>query len=851
MIKVTNLTKVYKSKYKFNTRALNNINFSLDEKGLVFIIGKSGSGKSTLLNLLGGLDDVTSGSVEVFNNSIHEFKEKQLYDYRSSMIGFIFQDFHLLEDLTVEENILLSLELKKENTKELVNEVLKQVDLEGYNKRYPNELSGGEKQRIAIARALIKNPNIILADEPTGNLDSKTTKQVIELIKKISKDKLVVIVSHNLNDAYEYADRIIELSNGEILNDLERNKDYSNDIRIEENAIILPMLKRFTNDELELILNESKKDNIKRIVQDETKFIKYNEKQYEERKIDINKSNLSMKSTFKFSYLFGKKRLVNFILSSFMAAAMVVVLALAQSIAYFDQTKLIAKELKENDTVLSVRKNLDSTQSSSAINIITDAEYKSVVGDEDVDAYKLYTFNINYTNGIALTTHNFPSSRLNSIFLEETNGTLVTTKEYAKKVLKLDNLEIYTGNIEYNPAGVYVTDYIADCIIAYGNAKTYNDVLGEYFESGKFGWGYINGIIKTNYLKTYEDELLKIKEIDELSDLDEDGLNFVDFLNNSLAICYSFEENFAYFQKEDCITRDFQYCLNLTIDSENVYKKLSYVTSSSGCGKVLNDDEVFINYSVYNNIFDTYYTSSNVHTFEPHTIEFETYDNYKKIYYKKTLKVVGIGGTTEGRMVVADNVFKELRDVYTVAYGIYIDGENLDNVINNIINNDFTSNSIRMNAVQTMSKAVSVFNKFFELIVFILLFACVFIITSFGIKNVKTNIYEIGVLKALGCKYNRFLVLFMLHTMTIILFIIFFSVFGFYMFSDLANKILVASLSELAASRIMIELEFIAFDLQLISFDCILIVIISLLSTLVPLTLLKRIKPISIIKAKE
>jgi hypothetical protein len=127
----------------------------------------------------------------------------------------------------------------------------------------------------------------------------------------------------------------------------------------------------------------------------------------------------------------------------------------------------------------------------------------------------------------------------------------------------------------------------------------------------------------------------------------------------------------------------------------------------------------------------------------------------------------------------------------------------------------------------------------------------VFIITSFGIKNVKTNIYEIGVLKALGCKYNRFLVLLMLHTITIILFIIFFSVFGFYMFSDLANKILVASLSELAASRIMIELEFIAFDLQLISFDCILIVIISLLSTLVPLTLLKRIKPISIIKAKE
>ena len=159
MIQVSNLTKVYKSKNKNKCVALDNISFTLPEKGLVFIIGKSGSGKSTLLNMLGGLDSVTNGSVNVFGNDIHKFSESKLYSYRSNMVGFIFQDFHLLDDLTVEENIAVSLKLEKEEIGDKVNNVLKEVDLEGYNKRYPNELSGGQKQRVAIARALIKNPN--------------------------------------------------------------------------------------------------------------------------------------------------------------------------------------------------------------------------------------------------------------------------------------------------------------------------------------------------------------------------------------------------------------------------------------------------------------------------------------------------------------------------------------------------------------------------------------------------------------------------------------------------------------------------------------------------------------------
>lgn len=240
MIELKNITKIYKSKRSKKSIALDNISFELQNKGLVFIVGKSGSGKSTLLNIIGGLDSATSGRINVFGNKIHDFNESELYSYRSGMVGYIFQDFHLIDSLTVKENILLSLKLKGDKNVEVYNEkvisILRDVDLDGYGDRYPTELSGGEKQRVAIARCLIKNPDVILADEPTGNLDSKTTSQIIELIKKISKDKLVILVSHNLYDAYNYADRIIELSGGKIISDLIKNENYTNQVQVKDNS---------------------------------------------------------------------------------------------------------------------------------------------------------------------------------------------------------------------------------------------------------------------------------------------------------------------------------------------------------------------------------------------------------------------------------------------------------------------------------------------------------------------------------------------------------------------------------------------------------------------------------------
>lgn len=225
MLEVKNLVKVYKIKGGVETKALDDVSVTFPETGLVFLLGKSGSGKSTLLNMIGGLDRPDSGEIIVKGRSSKNFSQSDFDSYRNTYIGFIFQEYNVLNEFNIEQNISLALQLQgKKNDKEAVNALLKEVDLEGFNRRKPNTLSGGQKQRIAIARALIKQPEIIMADEPTGALDSNTGKQVLETLKKLSKKKLVIIVSHDQDFAEEYGDRIIELKDGKILSDKSKEK---------------------------------------------------------------------------------------------------------------------------------------------------------------------------------------------------------------------------------------------------------------------------------------------------------------------------------------------------------------------------------------------------------------------------------------------------------------------------------------------------------------------------------------------------------------------------------------------------------------------------------------------------
>lgn len=219
MLELKNISKVYKQK-GVSVTALNNINIKFADTGLVFLLGKSGSGKSSLLNIIGNLDKQTSGEILLDGNNVSKFKGRTLDSYLNSYIGFIFQDYNLIDEYNVYKNIDIALSLQRKNkNKESINKILEIVGLTGLGNRKIHELSGGQKQRVAIARALSKDSKIILADEPTGNLDTENSHQIMSLLKQISKEKLVIVVTHDIDLAKNFADRIIQIQDGAIYND--------------------------------------------------------------------------------------------------------------------------------------------------------------------------------------------------------------------------------------------------------------------------------------------------------------------------------------------------------------------------------------------------------------------------------------------------------------------------------------------------------------------------------------------------------------------------------------------------------------------------------------------------------
>ena len=220
MLETRNLKKVYKTKKGVSVTALNDVSIKFPEKGLVFLLGKSGSGKSTLLNLLGGLDKYDEGEIIIKGVSSKDFKQSHFDSYRNTYVGFIFQEYNVLEEFSVGANIALAIELQgKKATDEEINRILKQVDLEGFGDRKPNELSGGQKQRVAIARALATSPKILLCDEATSALDPQTTASILELLREINRkfNITIVIITHQMSVVRKICSHVAIMKSGEIV----------------------------------------------------------------------------------------------------------------------------------------------------------------------------------------------------------------------------------------------------------------------------------------------------------------------------------------------------------------------------------------------------------------------------------------------------------------------------------------------------------------------------------------------------------------------------------------------------------------------------------------------------------
>jgi len=381
MITLNNVDKYFNKHKKNEVHVINNISLNLD-KGLIAILGPSGCGKTTLLNVIGGLDKIRKGSIYINNQKISSRNTYQVDKIRNLNVGYIFQDYKLIENLSVYDNLALVLKMvgikDKNEIKKRVEYILDKVGMLRYKRRPAGMLSGGEKQRVGVARALIKNPDIILADEPTGNLDSKNSLEIMKIIKAISNEKLVILVTHEQDLAKFYASRIIELQDGKIIKDYENDandeldykiensfylKDFKYNNSLKENNINIDVysetkdklkldivirngniyIKSVNNEKIEVVDNNSSiefiNDNYKKIDKSEVKDLKFdfNNISNENRKLRyssvLNIFTLIIKG---FKNLFDYTILKKILLFGFFVSGLFIMYSVASLLATFD-----------------------------------------------------------------------------------------------------------------------------------------------------------------------------------------------------------------------------------------------------------------------------------------------------------------------------------------------------------------------------------------------------------------------------------------------------------------------------------------------------------------------------------
>ena len=498
MLETRELYKVYKPKKGVAVTALNKVSLKFPEKGMVFLLGKSGSGKSTLLNLLGGLDKYDSGEIIIKGVSSKDFDQQHFDSYRNTYVGFIFQEYNVLDEFTVGANIALALELQgKKATDEEINEILREVDLEGYGSRKPNELSGGQKQRVAIARALVKNPEIIMADEPTGALDSNTGKQVFDTLKKLSQEKLVIIVSHDREFSELYADRIIELADGNVISDMEvdaqaesrekeGNLSYAGDtitlaagyhLTEEDRIAINEYIDRVTDQNLNLKLTSSKMAA--------KKFVDTNQdaiKSQDGSSFQLIKSKLPLKSAFKIGVSglkYKKFRLVITILLSCIAFGL---FGLADTFGAYNHINACTNSVIDSDIVSLVKavkaKSGDTEYYDSYNTSITKEELEEVSKNVGVKMTGVFS-SVNVHNSPSFNDNLYDSSKMS-----ETDYNIYATQfsgfaDITESALKDYGYELVAGTL---PDGtkdeIAISDYVFRSFQKAGYAR-YDEATGD------------------------------------------------------------------------------------------------------------------------------------------------------------------------------------------------------------------------------------------------------------------------------------------------------------------------------------------------------------------------------------
>lgn len=545
MIKLVNVYKYFNKGKKNEVKAIDNTSLDLPDKGIVTLLGPSGCGKTTLLNSIGGLSRINKGSIYIDGERITKRSVNKIDKIRSLKIGYIFQNFNLLDDETVFDNVSLVLKINglkdKEEIKKRVNFCLESLGIYRYRNRYASMLSGGERQRVAIARAIVKDPEVIIADEPTGNLDSKNSIEVMNIIKSISRDRLVILVTHERELAKFYSDRIIEISDGKIVKDYENVDNHELDYRL-DNKIYLKDMENYSNKEVgsakvEYYSDNNDKVSFKIVVKNDNIYIesdslkkievinnsnielvdahyeKINKKVYEEFSFDFNKVK-DNKFKEKYSSIYnvvtstkkGFRKVLNYsfvkklLLIGFFTSSLFIMYSVSSIMSTFkvDEKNFVSYN---KDYVLLNKKNM-SVNEFNNLNNVSNVEY------------------VLPSNGKVQVNFKFNKFLQTSGILESMSGSLASYS----KVDKVINGVKTNGKKE-----IIIDKMVIDKFLSMGDAKnagfnTYDNFINEYVYLQNDDMYKIVGISDTNSPSIYVNDSEFVNFIENsLNDNSEDG----------------------------------------------------------------------------------------------------------------------------------------------------------------------------------------------------------------------------------------------------------------------------------------------------------------------------------------
>ena len=873
MVIIKNLTKIYETPTPF--KALDNINLTLPSKGMVFIVGKSGSGKSTFLNILEALDNLTEGDIIADGINVNHLSEKDLSEYRNDYVGFIFQDYCLLNQLRVDENIAISLNLKGEESDQKVKEIIKLVGLEGFEKRYPKTLSAGQKQRVAIARGYIKKPKMILCDEPTGNLDSKTSEQILELLKSLSETTLVVVVSHNLDDAYKYGDRIIEISDGKIIGDI---SDTSNKetYQIKDKTLYLTNINSINDEDLNKINYEIQQGHVDKIQGKNSLFKETKVSDETHSKAELKNYKLSPKKKIKIAAKFQKKRLVSTLLICFFSAVVSVIFGLSQFFTLFNKNDIIKQSLQNNDQlVFSMKKASYSDTKKKNVSLsdliaIEDADIQAVKDSKyKGEIYTLY----NYSLPVSLRSWTLQnerslndSSNLRDFYLQEIYGVLPVDNNYLKQVFG----EYTTvGNLAEKDNGIIITDYIADSIIHYrGEAlSSYEEILGTYRNNSNSIYAYINGIINTNYKTKHASLINKFQQYEndplhydfENILMSDEYLSFYEDVKNYLGIAYSLNKDFITASNNVQIRNIARFDdskISFANVNESIYLNNAFAYSDSLFLDIIEtklpENTLGISLITLNNLLNTHYTKDEVAPLNGQQITIEKFRHHHKNedapVYQKTV-TIKIFDTGYFSYIASDDLLSFFRNYDMIPYSLYFnDLSSASYAYYALAESPFVPNSSYIEAGAAINNVVVIFNDFFVLIAILLVTGILLMLAFHSLNNINQNKYEIGVFKSLGMKEKDIILIFIYQIIFSTILISLFYGIGIVIFSRVANNILFNSFMYYLKNPALKAISIISFHPWVFVLDIVIILAINALTTLIPFIFLKKVKPLQILR---